>query len=126
MAFGPNSFDMLTINGILPYDCNEMITGIPSPYFNPPQLARAAYAPQAPLNTLSQDHYVHSDVPIPAWKKVLAGGFATFLVGALVFRTKNPIEMGKKLFGGAFEKVSTAFKNGWGYVSDKAKKVFVK
>lgn len=89
----PNSYDMLSMYGVLPYDANEIITGTPSPYLQQNSI-------KLPGSTPKKDEFKHEKEhkePLEP-KKIGLIALGTYLTGVALSRSKNPLK-GMKAIG---------------------------
>lgn len=88
----PNSYDMLSIYGVLPYDANQIITGEPSPYLQ-------QNTPKLPNSNLKQDEFKPSNKKPINPKALGLAALGTYLAGVVLSKgSKNPIK-GLKAIG---------------------------
>jgi len=109
----PNSFDLLTTNGIINEDLTGYITGTPSPYLQNYIAAQKGAAPTqpnqalpvtlpgvTPKNSLTNDIFVKLNSAkdgIPFWKKIAAGTLLGGLTILLAMKGKNIVSKVKSL-----------------------------
>lgn len=130
MSIGPSSLDMIGMNGILPFDCNEFIYGQPSPYLQNemigtylPNVQRANLSP--PQNDSFQPAAPPVNVPdrpLAGWKIATAIGLVGLVTTAVITKTANPLKMFEKISKGGAEKL----KQGLNWATDTAKSLWNK
>ncbi len=84
----PNSYDMLTLYGILPYDVNQIVNDKPS------QFLQNSYL-KMPNNTLKSDQFnINNKTKTPKDpRKVALAALATYLTGVVLSKgSKNPLK----------------------------------
>ena len=82
----PNSYDMLAVNGILPYDVNQIISDKPSSYLN--QMGMQKLPGAAP----SKDEFklINKQKTPTDPRKLGLAAIATYITGAIMAKSTNP------------------------------------
>ncbi len=78
----PNSYDMLAVNGILPYDVNEIVTGKPSDF--------SSFAPNTLDASPKKDEFSLKNPKKPnEVKKIGLAVLATYIAGVILSKGKT-------------------------------------
>lgn len=92
-AIYPNAYDNLNLMGILPYDVNEIVEGKPSEYLK--EHGSGIYS--LPNDSFEKSEHGEKKKINVDWKKLGLAAIGTYLLGALLSRSSNPIKGGKAI-----------------------------
>ncbi|MDD3237265.1 MAG: hypothetical protein PHV37_04130 [Candidatus Gastranaerophilales bacterium] len=85
----PSTYDMLSIYGVLPYDVNQYLTDKPSDYLSQ---AKSGINPNLKSDVFNKS----GKKPLDA-KKVGFAALGTYIAGAILSKSKNPVKGAKAI-----------------------------
>lgn len=114
----PNAYDMLNISGILPYDVNQIVTGEKSEYLKEHGRAFSLDIPKDKFEKKEThpkhgEHSEHGEKKEPKeieWSKVGVAALGTYILGALLSHSTNPIKGAGAILKNAGKILSLPFK----------------
>ncbi len=101
----PNAYDMLAVNGVLPYDVNQIIFDKPSPYLRE---GGVGLIPSTPNKDEFKANYKEKKQIEP--KRIGLMALGTYLAGALLSKSTNPLKGMKALGKFAFNLIKLPIK----------------